>query len=105
MKNRLTQTPSLRKNQKLKNTLFIGSGLLAITVAALLLTTENTTPRTTYYWVGTYGGNGNWDDPKSWRIGSVNGEIPLQSPLTTQDVRFTQEAFDQAALGNEVGEV
>ena len=46
------------------------------------------------YWVGTdMDGNGNWNSPCSWRVGSVAGVEPCQAPRSHDNVFFEAAGF------------
>lgn len=47
------------------------------------------------YWVGTTSDNsGNWNTPCSWRVGSISGVEPCQSPRSIDNVIFTASSFN-----------
>ncbi len=60
-------------------------------------------PHLDYYWVGTASngvqGSGNWRNINSWRIGSVNGTVPTQIPISSNNVYFEAAAFPTALPG------
>lgn len=46
------------------------------------------------YWVGTTAdGSGNWNEPCSWRVGSVAGFEPCQAPRSIDNVYFEASGF------------
>lgn len=48
------------------------------------------------YWVGDAenGGDGDWNEPCSWRVGSVTGtEVPAQAPRPKDNVHFVDASF------------
>lgn len=52
------------------------------------------------FWVGNAedGGNGDWNEPCSWRVGSVTGtEIPAQAPRPKDNVHFVDASFSMAS--------
>lgn len=62
-------------------------------------TTNGSAAALNLYWVGHLedGGGGNWSDPCSWRLDSVNGtERPLQAPRPVDNIFFDSTSFTAA---------
>ncbi len=50
------------------------------------------------YWVGTNGdGDGNWNSPCAWRVGSTGGVEPCQAPRSHDNVFFEAASFPGTA--------
>ncbi|BDS12059.1 T9SS type A sorting domain-containing protein [Aureispira anguillae] len=62
-------------------------------------------PEHDYYWVGTSAntiqGSGEWTDLNAWRLDSINGAIPTQVPISTNNVYFMVAAFPTSLPGTD----
>lgn len=47
-----------------------------------------------YYWIG---GDGNFNDPQKWALGSLNGPLASQAPISTDNVYFEANSINNAA--------
>lgn len=60
-------------------------------------------PNHDYYWVGTAANgvqaSGEWSDLNAWRLDSINGTIPTQVPISSNNVYFDSTAFPTSLAG------
>lgn len=77
--------------------------LLILIICLLISKNIWAQPGYDYYWVGTNAntvqGSGEWTDLNSWRIDSLNGSIPTQVPLSSNNVYFMAGAFPTILVG------
>jgi hypothetical protein len=65
-----------------------------ITLFAFLLFSNSYLLALDYYWVGTTAnGSGNYNDINSWKIGSVTGILPTQTPISNDNIFFPATSF------------
>lgn len=77
--------------------------LFTLIVCLYMTTTSWSQVLHDYYWVGTSSntvqGSGEWTDLNAWRLDSLTGAIPLQVPISNNNVHFMAGAFPTVLPG------
>ena len=83
--------------------------LFTLIVCLYMTTTSWSQVLHDYYWVGTSSntvqGSGEWTDLNAWRLDSLTGAIPLQVPISNNNVYFMAGAFPTVLPGADSGAI